>query len=438
MKRQPVATPMQMFGTRSWVHYEPKGVVLIIGPWNYPFQLVIAPLVAAIAAGNCVICKPSELTEHTSAAARRVARGCVHRRRGRGRRRRPRRDPALARTAVRSLLLHGQHARRQDHRSENAANHLASTTLELGGKSPAVIDDSADLATAAKRIVWGKFVNGGQTCIAPDYVLVSERRERELLDALKRSIEQMYGASEDDRRKSADLCRIINGRNFDRLKQMLDDSVSQGARIEIGGATDAAERYIAPTVLANVKPEQPVDGRGDLSRPDPPGADVLQARGSPRVHHRAHDKPLALYVFGDDKHAIDTIIDNTTAGGTCINNSLHPFSRTRTCRSVASARAAPGNYHGDSTASARSRTSARCCNRAASICSRTSIHRTARGVKRMLALDVPAVRLGERKRAYLGHPSHHQEPIKPTPANRLLATGWTNVLRATRAGASSS
>src|SRR5262249_559731 len=159
-----VATPMALFGTSSWVHYEPRGVVLIIGPWNYPFQLVIAPLVAAVAAGNCVVCKPSELTVHTSAllveligevfSAHEVA--VVE-----GGPAEPQRLLALpfdhfffpGSTRVGRIV------------AEAAAKHLASTTLELGGKSPAVVDDSADLASTANRLVWGKFVNAGQTCI---------------------------------------------------------------------------------------------------------------------------------------------------------------------------------------------------------------------------------------------------------------------------------
>ena len=342
MRPQTIPTPMTLFGTSSWVHYEPKGVVLIIGPWNYPFQLVIAPLVAAIAAGNCVICKPSELTEHTSKLLGELL-GAV-----------------FAEDEV--AVVEGGPAQTQrllalpfDHFfftgstrvgrivAEAAAKHLSSTTLELGGKSPAVIDDSADLATTANRIVWGKFVNAGQTCIAPDYVFVSERRQSALVDHLRHAIATMYGATEQDRRASPDLCRIINARNFDRLDKMLAESVSQGAHVEIGGVTDAAERYIAPTVLTNVKPDAPVMAE-EIFGPILPILTYTSLDEVP-AFITARDKPLALYVFGDDQLAIDRIIENTTAGGTCINNALLHFAN----HNLPFGGVGPsgtGNYHG--------------------------------------------------------------------------------------------
>jgi aldehyde dehydrogenase (NAD+) len=319
MKPERVATPMSLFGTRSWVHYEPKGVVLIIGPWNYPFQLVIAPLVAAIAAGNCVVCKPSELTEHTSKLLVELIAAVF-----------PENEVAVVEggpaETQRLLALPFDHffftgsTRVGKIVAEAAAKHLASTTLELGGKSPAVVDDSADLASTANRLVWGKFVNAGQTCIAPDYVLVSERRQSALVDEIRRSIGEMYGATP---KTSADLARVINGRNFDRLKKMLDDSVAQGAHVEIGGETDAAERYIAPTVLVGVKPEAPVMAE-EIFGPILPIL-TYKELGEVPGFITARDKPLALYVFASNRAAIDSIVDNTTAGGTCINNTVIHF-----------------------------------------------------------------------------------------------------------------
>jgi len=322
MKPQRVGTPMSLFGTRSWIHHEPRGVVLIIGPWNYPFQLVIAPLVAAIAAGNCVICKPSELTEHTSALLTELL-GKVF----------PEDEVAVVEggpaETQRLLALPFDHffftgsTRVGRIVAEAAAKHLASTTLELGGKSPAVVDDSADLASTANRLVWGKFVNGGQTCIAPDYVLVSEQRQAALVDELRRAIAAMYGATEDDRRNSPDLCRVINTRNFDRLMKMLDDSVSQGAKIEIGGGSDAQERYIAPTVLTNVAPGSAVMAEEIFGPILPILTYKKLADVAPQI--TARDKPLALYVFAEDQAVIDSIVADTTAGGTCINNAVIHF-----------------------------------------------------------------------------------------------------------------
>lgn len=342
MKPQHVSTPMSLFGTKSWVHHEPKGVVLIIGPWNYPFQLVIAPLVAAVAAGNCAVCKPSELTANTSALLVELIRAVFS----------PEEVAVVEggpEETQRLLALPFDHyfftgsTRVGKIVAAAAAKHLASTTLELGGKSPAVIDDSADLAKTADRLVWGKLVNGGQTCIAPDYVLVSERRQADLVTELRRSIGEMYGATEDDRRKSADLCRIINRRNFDRLKAMLDESVSQGAKVEIGGGSDAGELFIAPTVLTNVKPDAPVMAE-EIFGPILP---ILTYKKLDEVPPfiAARDKPLALYVFGSDQRAIDTVIDNTTAGGTCINNALIHFANPNLPFGGVGP-SGTGNYHG--------------------------------------------------------------------------------------------
>lgn len=342
MRPQRIDTPMSLFGTHSEVLYEPKGVVLIIGPWNYPFQLVIAPLIAAVAAGNCVIVKPSELTAHTSKLLVELI-GTVF----------PEDEVAVvegdAAETQKLLALPFEHffftgsTRVGKIVAEAAAKHLASTTLELGGKSPAIVDDSADLDLTAKRLVWGKFVNGGQTCIAPDYVLVSEGREKALVDALKSAITDLYGASEDDRKKSADFCRIINDRNFDRLKGMLDSTVKAGATVEVGGQTDAGERYIAPTVLTNVKPDTAVMAE-EIFGPILP---VLTFKSLDEVAPfiTARDKPLALYMFGNDERRIDQIIGSTTAGGTCINNTLIHFANQNLPFGGVGA-SGQGNYHG--------------------------------------------------------------------------------------------
>jgi aldehyde dehydrogenase (NAD+) len=342
MRPARVETPLALLGTQSAVRYEPKGVVLIIGPWNYPFQLVIAPLVAAVAAGNCVIVKPSELTAQTS----RLLAGLL--------------GEVFAPDEV--AVVEGDAAETQrllalpfDHFfftgstrvgrivAEAAAKHLASTTLELGGKSPAVVDDSADLATTAKRLAWGKFVNGGQTCIAPDYVLVSEANAAPLVAALRAAIAELYGATEDARRQSADFCRIINARNFDRLTQLLDDTVGAGAKVEIGGVTDAEERYIAPTVLTGVAPDAAVM-REEIFGPILPVL-TYQAFDEVAPFITARDKPLALYVFGRDEDRIEALLANTTAGGTCVNNTLIHFANQHLPFGGVGA-SGMGHYHG--------------------------------------------------------------------------------------------
>lgn len=342
MRPHKVATPMTLLGTHSSIVYEPKGVVLIIGPWNYPFQLVIAPLIAAIAAGNCAIVKPSELTPATSHLLSELCAAVF-----------PEDEVAVVEgdhvVAGKLLALPFDHffftgsTKVGRIVAEAAAKHLASTTLELGGKSPAIVDDSADLSAAAKRLTWGKFVNAGQTCIAPDYILVSEAREAALVDALRSAINEAYGATEEERKQSADLCRIINGRNFDRLKKLLDDSVAQGARVELGGQTDAQDRYIAPTILTNVKADTAIMSE-EIFGPILP---ILTYKSFDEVAPfiTARDKPLALYVFGEDDRRVDRVIAETTAGGTCVNNTLIHFANHNLPFGGVGA-SGLGNYHG--------------------------------------------------------------------------------------------
>jgi aldehyde dehydrogenase (NAD+) len=342
MKPARAPTPATLFGTKSAVHYEPRGVVLIIGPWNYPFQLVLAPLIAAVAAGNCAIVKPSELTAKTSALLAELI-GAVF----------AEDEVAVVEgdaTETQQLLaLPFDHffftgsTRVGKIVAEAAARHLASTTLELGGKSPTIVDESADFAQAAERIAWGKFVNAGQTCIAPDYVLVPRAREAELVERLRDAIGALYGATEDDRRAATDFCRIINARNFDRLKKLLDDTVARGGRIELGGVTDPTERYIAPTVVTGVTPDSALMSEEIFGPILPILTYDSPADVAPFI--TARDKPLALYVFAADKARIDELLATTTAGGTCVNNTLIHFANQH----LPFGGVGPsglGNYHG--------------------------------------------------------------------------------------------
>lgn len=340
MAPQPVSTPMSMFGTKSWILREPRGVVLIIGPWNYPFQLCITPLIAAIAAGNSVVIKPSELTDHTSKLLVELINATF-----------PEDEIAIVEggpaETQRLLALPFDHffftgsTKVGKIVAEAAAKHLASTTLELGGKSPAIVDDSADMASTAKRLVWGKYVNAGQTCIAPDYVFVSEAKRDQLVGELGRTITSMYGTKP---QTSPDLCRIINARNFDRLKGLLDKSVAAGAKVAIGGETDAADRFIAPTVLVDVTPEHAVMSE-EIFGPILP---ILTYKHLDEVPAfvTARDKPLALYVFGDDERAVESVVANTTAGGTCINNTVIHFANGNLPFGGVGA-SGMGNYHGE-------------------------------------------------------------------------------------------
>jgi aldehyde dehydrogenase (NAD+) len=297
---------------RSWVYPEPLGVVLIIGTWNYPVQLALAPLVAAIAAGNCAILKPSEIAPATSALlAEHLPRYLDDR------------DVAVVEggPAETTALL----AERFDHIfytgggnvarivMEAAAKHLTPVTLELGGKSPCIVDQNVDIETTARRIVWGKFYNAGQTCVAPDYVLVHQAVEEALLTRMKAVIDEFFGP---DPRSSPDLGRIVNLRHHRRLMNLLAGS----GEIFCGGQADESERYIAPTILRNVPRDSPVMGE-EIFGPILP---VLRVGGIDEAIAQvsARPKPLALYVFTRDVQAERRVLERTSSGGVTVNHTL--------------------------------------------------------------------------------------------------------------------
>ncbi|GAC1491059.1 MAG: aldehyde dehydrogenase family protein [Vulcanimicrobiaceae bacterium] len=318
-KPQKVATPALVFGARGELRYEPKGVVLVLAPWNYPVFLTIVPLIAAIAAGNRVILRPSEKAPATrDVLASIVAEAFV-----------PHDVACIAGdvdTATELLRLPFDHifftgsTRVGKIVMRAAAEHLASVTLELGGKSPCIVDRTADVGRAADRIAWGKFVNAGQTCIAPDYVLVHESVERPLLDALRRSVARMYGESDDARKATPDYCRMIDDGHFARIDALLAATVACGARVEVGGQTDAAQRYIAPTVLAGVGPGAPIMDE-EIFGPVLPVL-TYATLDDALVRINARPKPLALYAFSRDERAVEKILGGTSAGGTLVNDTV--------------------------------------------------------------------------------------------------------------------
>lgn len=309
MKPERIATPAQQQPGRARVVREPLGVVLIIAPWNYPVQLLLSPLVGAIAAGNCAVLKPSELTPHTSAVLADLVPRYL--------------DPdavALVEGAVpeTEALL----AERFDHIFytgggrvgqvvlEAAARHLTPVTLELGGKSPCIVDETANVPVAARRIAWGKFLNAGQTCVAPDYVLVHQSREDELVEELAAAVEEFYGAQP---KKSADFARIVNASHHERLSQLLKDGEPA-----VGGESDPEQRYIAPTVLRNVPLDSDVmsDEIFGPILPVLPVADLDEA-----IRFAAgREKPLALYLFSEDAAAAERVTQETSSGSVCINH----------------------------------------------------------------------------------------------------------------------
>ncbi len=243
---QRVSIPITLPGTTGYIRYEPKGGCLIIAPWNYPFQLLVGPWISAIATGNCAIFKPSKMTLHTANLIERMDGELF-----------PTNEAAVVqgdKEIAQELLSHpfdhifftgspavGKHV------MAAAAQYLSSITLELGGKSPAIVDETADLAVAAEKIAWGKFFNAGQTCIAPDYVLVHESVHDELAGRLTTAVGKVYNPDGQRITHSPDFARIVNRSHSERLVQMLDQGVSQGANVTLGGEHSVGDHFLSPT-----------------------------------------------------------------------------------------------------------------------------------------------------------------------------------------------
>lgn len=309
-----VPTPLAFKPGTSEIVREPVGVVCVISPWNYPVQLVLVPMVAAVAAGNAVVAKPSELAPRTSAVLAELIESL--------------REPAV--TVVQGGVA--ETTRLLEERFDHivytgnsrvarvvmraAAEHLTPVTLELGGKSPAIVSRHADVDVAARRIAWGKFVNAGQTCIAPDYVLVERPVHDELVRRIAAAVESFYGP---DPRQSPDYARIVNDAHFHRIEKLIHSGT-----VALGGETDADTRYIAPTVLTGVTREDPVMGE-EIFGPVLPVITVDSLDEAIRfVNEGASggDKPLALYSFSERDADNAAVLAGTSSGGACVNGTL--------------------------------------------------------------------------------------------------------------------
>ncbi|MGG1227879.1 aldehyde dehydrogenase family protein [Bacillus halotolerans] len=302
--------------------YEPKGVTLILGPWNYPFMLTMAPLAASIAAGNSAIVKLSDFTMNTSNIAAKVIRDAFDEK-----------EVAIfeGEVEVATELLDQPFDHIFFTGSTNvgkivmtaAAKHLASVTLELGGKSPTIIDSDYDLMDAAKKIAVGKFVNAGQTCIAPDYVFIKKDVQDKFAGILQTIVNA--GFMEDDytpdRKK---FTQIVNDRNFNRVKALYDDAIEKGAEVVFGGVFDASDRTISPTVLKNVTPDMKIM-QEEIFAPILP---MMNYEDIDEVidYVNDRDKPLALYVFSHNQDLIDNVLQHTTSGNAAINDVVVHFS----------------------------------------------------------------------------------------------------------------
>lgn len=322
MREKGVKTPLAMMGSSSKVRHEPKGVVLIISPWNFPINLTLGPLVSAISAGNAVMVKPSEMTPNASAIMKKIVQEVFDEN-----------EVALleggVNTSVELLKMPFNHIFFTGAPSigkivmKAAAENLTSVTLELGGKSPTIVDETANVNIAAKRTAWAKYVNNGQVCIAPDYLFVHESKKAEFITAFKKHMKSFYS---DDASNESSYARIVNQHHYKRVKGYVDDAVSKGATIEAGGNFDGQQDYIAPTLMTNVAlnsklmteeifgPVLPVFGYNNID-------EVIS-------QINAGEKPLALYIYSKKGKNIKHIIGNTRAGGTCVNHNAAHFFNT--------------------------------------------------------------------------------------------------------------
>jgi aldehyde dehydrogenase (NAD+) len=317
MKPKSAGKTMSNFFASNKIYYEPKGVCLIIAPWNYPLQLMMSPLISAIAAGNCVILKPSELSGATAGVISKLIAATFE----------PKEiacfegdadvSTALLKLPFDHIFFTGSTAIGKVV-MEAAAKNLTSVTLELGGKSPAIVDGNCDIKKAAEKIAWGKLVNAGQTCIAPDYVLIEESMLEDFIKQYKTSVLKMFFESAEINKN--DYAKIVNAKQFHRLNKLKEDAINDGAVLAFGGETDAQSLTIMPTLLTSVK-ESSTIMLEEIFGPILPvitfkcleeAIDVVNGK----------NKPLALYIFSDSKQNQKKIIAETSAGGTCVNDVL--------------------------------------------------------------------------------------------------------------------
>lgn len=320
MRPHRVPTPLAFAGGSSWYKYESKGVCLLISPWNFPFNLTIGPLVGAIAAGNCVMIKPSEATPHSGRLIKEMLAEVF-----------PEQEITVVEgsvpTSTELLKLPFNHIFFTGSPAvgkivmEAAAKHLSTVTLELGGKNPTIVDETADIDTAAKRIAIAKWANNGQLCVAPDYILVHESKKEELVQAVVKWVKKFYGEAP---QSSPDLARLVDDKNFARIKGYLAQAQERGgARMVLGGQTEATDRYIAPTVVEST------DLESDLLQEEifGPVLPVTTYQDIPNLLEELsqREKPLCLYIYSRSKKNIRAIVRDTRAGSTAINNSAVHF-----------------------------------------------------------------------------------------------------------------
>ncbi len=319
MKPKGVWPTMMLLGTRSHLRYEPRGRCLIISPWNYPLNLTISPLISAIAAGNTAILKPSELTPHFSTEIRKLIADLFT----------PDEVTVFEGDAVVStellelpfdhIFFTGSPAVGKIVMAA-AARNLTSVTLELGGKTPVVVDASADLDLAAQVVMWSKCNNAGQTCMAPDYLFVHASVKEAFLENCRKQLTAAYGVTNDGRTHVPFLAHVVNRRHTERLKGLLDDAMARGGRALTGGVVSVDDCFVAPTIVDGVD----FDARILQEEIFGPLLPIVEFHDLDSVIDRinAGEKPLALYIHSTDDRAIQSLIERTSSGGVCVNHAM--------------------------------------------------------------------------------------------------------------------
>lgn len=322
MRPQRVAPTLVTLGTKARIVYQPRGRCLIIGPWNYPVSTLVGPLVSALAAGNTAILKPSEFTPNVNAVIGEIVAEVF--------------EPAevamvegAIETSTHLLALPFEHVFFTGSPAVGkvvmaaAAKHLASVTLELGGKSPVVVDASADLRHAAEHVMWGKLVNAGQTCVAPDHLYVHRSVMDRFVALCREVLAERFGADAAAVASSESLGRMVHSRHAQRVVALVDDAVAQGARVLAGGAHDAQRRYVAPTLLAEV-PDAARIAQEEIFGPVLPIA-PFDSLDEVIARINAAPKPLALYLWSRDAGVVEQLRSETSSGSFCVNLCLQQY-----------------------------------------------------------------------------------------------------------------
>ncbi len=319
MKPQGVWPTILTGGLKGYIQYEPRGRTLIIAPWNYPLNLCLSPLVSAIAAGNTAILKPSEMTPHTTAVIVKIIKETF-----------TEDEVAIfegdAATSTALLALPFDHIFFTGSPAVGkvvmaaAAKNLTSVTLELGGKSPTIIDESADIDLAARNILWGKFTNAGQTCIAPDHVYVEESVKAAFIAKASEVLKTSYGATDAEQARSPCLSHSVNQRHAQRVAGLLEDATGRGAKVLAGGGVNVADQWVAPTLITDIPKDAKIMSE-EIFGP------LLPIIGYSKLQTvideiNANPKPLALYVWSKNEENIAKVMKETSSGGACINHTV--------------------------------------------------------------------------------------------------------------------